>query len=34
MKRAYQKRQGFEEGVLPPEFRVEVGALAGALKDG
>ena len=34
MKRAYQKRQGFEEGVLPPEFRVEVGELAGALKDG
>ena len=34
MKTAYQKRQGFEEWVLPQEFRVEVAELAGALKDG
>ena len=34
MKTAYQKRQGFEEWILPQEFRVEVAELAGALKDG
>lgn len=34
MKTAYQKRQGFEEWVLPQEFRVEMAELAGVLKDG
>ncbi len=34
MKPGYQKRQRFEEWVLPEEFRVEVADLAGALKDG
>jgi putative transposase len=34
VKRAYEKRQGFEEWVLPQEFRIEVAELAGALKEG
>ena len=34
MKTAYQTRQGFEEWVLPQEFRVEAAELEGALQDG
>lgn len=34
MSQGYQKKQGFEEWVLPREFSVEVAELAGVLRDG